>query len=158
MGRRRRWVAAVALAAVLAGAGGYFAWSWDERHQKDVAASQASSVANKYVLTLINLDSKSMDSSIKEILANSTGEFKARYGKSNGVLRMMLLDHDATTHGTIVDSTVRSATPSRVELVYDVEQAVNTSDDPDPEIDRSRIKMTMDKVDGRWLASKVELQ
>lgn len=28
---------------------------------------------------------------------------------------------------------------------------------PAPQLDRSRVKMTMEKVDGRWLASKVEL-
>lgn len=158
VGRRRRWFAVVVLVAVLAGAGGYVAWQRGEQHEKDVAAAQATSAASKYVLALINLDSKSMDSNIKEILASSTGEFKARYGKSNGVLRMVLMDHDANTHGHIVDSRVESASPSRVDLVFNVEQSVNTSDDPDPEIDRSRIEITMDKVDGRWLASKVELQ
>lgn len=157
-GRRRRWLAAVALVAILAGTGGYVAWLRGEQHDKDVAAAQATSAAKKYVLALINLDSKSMDSNIKEILADSTGDFKAQYGKSNGVLRMVLLDHDATTHGHIVDSTVQSASPSEVQLVFHVEQSVITSDDPDPEIDRSRIGMTMDKVGDRWLASKVELQ
>lgn len=156
--RRRRWFAAAAVVAVLAGAGGYVAWMKGEQHERDVAAAQATSAAKKYVLALINLDSKSMDSSIKEILADSTGEFKAQYGKSNGVLRLMLLDHDASTHGHIVDSRVQSADPDKVDLVFQVEQSVITSDDPDPEIDRSSIQITMDKVDGRWLASKVDLQ
>jgi Mce-associated membrane protein len=38
-----------------------------------------------------------------------------------------------------------------------VDQAVTNVAFPDPQIDRSRIRMTMEKVDGRWLASKVEL-
>jgi len=38
-----------------------------------------------------------------------------------------------------------------------VDQAVSNMNTPDPRIDRSRMKMTMEYVDGRWRASKVEL-
>jgi Mce-associated membrane protein len=38
-----------------------------------------------------------------------------------------------------------------------VDQTVANKSAPDPRIDRSRVKMTMDKVDGVWRASKVEL-
>ena len=38
-----------------------------------------------------------------------------------------------------------------------VDQSVSNTTVPDPRIDRSRIKMTMEKVDGQWRASKVEL-
>jgi Mce-associated membrane protein len=38
-----------------------------------------------------------------------------------------------------------------------VNQAVTNTNRPDPRVDRTRMKMTMTRVDGRWLASKVEL-
>lgn len=38
-----------------------------------------------------------------------------------------------------------------------VDQTVTNADHPDPRVDRSRMKITMDKVDDRWFASKVEL-
>ena len=38
-----------------------------------------------------------------------------------------------------------------------VDQSVANASLPDPRIDRSRIKMTMEFVDGRWRTSKVEL-
>jgi Mce-associated membrane protein len=41
-------------------------------------------------------------------------------------------------------------------LVF-IDQTVANSAAPEPRIDRSRIKMTMEKVDGRWRASKVQL-
>ena len=50
-----------------------------------------------------------------------------------------------------------SATDDRVEVVLFVDQSVSNAAAPAPQLDRSRVKMTMDKVDGRWLASKVEL-
>jgi Mce-associated membrane protein len=42
-------------------------------------------------------------------------------------------------------------------VVLLVNQAVRNADNPEPVMDRSRIRMTMDRIDGRWLASKVEL-
>ena len=45
---------------------------------------------------------------------------------------------------------------SSVVLLF-VDQSVQNASVPDPRIDRSRIKMTMDYVDGRWRASQVEL-
>jgi len=38
-----------------------------------------------------------------------------------------------------------------------VNQTVSNTARPDPRVDRSRMKITMELVDGRWLASKVEL-
>lgn len=38
-----------------------------------------------------------------------------------------------------------------------VDQSVSNTISPQPRIDKSRIRMTMEKVSGRWLASKVEL-
>lgn len=38
-----------------------------------------------------------------------------------------------------------------------VDQSLSNAAAPEPQLDRSRVKMTMEQVDGRWLASKVEL-
>ncbi|EUA85450.1 hypothetical protein I551_7996 [Mycobacterium ulcerans str. Harvey] len=38
-----------------------------------------------------------------------------------------------------------------------IDQTVTNAARPDPLVDRSRMKITMEKTDGRWLASKVEL-
>ncbi|MGP3708901.1 hypothetical protein [Gordonia paraffinivorans] len=38
-----------------------------------------------------------------------------------------------------------------------VDQSITNTASPEPRVDRSRVVMTMEKVDGRWLASKVDL-
>lgn len=159
--RRRpyvRWLAAVALAVVLAGGGGYVGWLQFERHQTEIAAQQAVAAAVKYAVTLTNFDSQAMDRNIAALRDGATGEFKQRYDKSNGMLRMVLLDHQASAQGRVVESVVKSASPAKVEVLLFVEQLVSNIDDPDPETDYSLINMTMEKVDGRWLASKVQLR
>lgn len=152
------WLVAAALAVVLAGTGGYVGWLQFERHQTEVAAQQAVAAAVKYTVALTNFDSQAMDRNIAALRDGATGEFKQRYDKSNGMLRMVLLDHQATAQGRVVESVVKSASTNKVEVLLFVEQLVTNIDNPDPETTFSLVNMTMQKVDGRWLASKLQLR
>lgn len=151
-----RAIAAGILAAVLATAG-YEGWLLFEQHQKDVAAAQALDAAKKYILALTSVDTNAIDKNFAEVLDGSTGEFKDMYTKSSAQLRQTLIDNKGAAHGNVVDAAVRSATEDKVEVVLFVDQSVSNGAAPAPQLDRSRVKITMEKVDGRWLASKVEL-
>ena len=151
-----RWIAAAVLALVLTGAG-YEGWLLFEQHQKDVAAAQALEAAKKYILTLTSVDTNAIDKNFTDVLDGSTGEFKDMYTKSSAQLRQTLIDNKAAAHGSVIDAAVQSATKDRVEVVLFVDQSVSNGAAPAPQLDRSRVRMTMDKVDGRWLASKVDL-
>lgn len=151
-----RWAAAGVLAAVLAGAG-YEGWLVFQQHQKDVAAAQALEAAKKYIITLTSVDTNAIDKNFTDVLDGSTGEFKDMYTKSSAQLRQTLIDNKAAAHGSVIDAAVQSATEDKVDVVLFVDQSVSNGAAPAPQLDRSRVKMTMEKVDGRWLASKVEL-
>ncbi|GAB1813139.1 hypothetical protein MUNTM_21780 [Mycobacterium sp. MUNTM1] len=151
-----RCVAAGVLAAVLAAAG-YEGWLVFQHHQKDVAAAQALDAAKKYILTLTSVDTNAIDKNFTDVLDGSTGEFKDMYTKSSAQLRQTLIDNKAAAHGTVIDAAVQSATTDKVDVVLFVDQSVSNGAAPAPQLDRSRVKMTMEKVDGRWLASRVEL-
>jgi Mce-associated membrane protein len=58
----------------------------------------------------------------------------------------------------VVDSAIKSATKTRVEVLLFVDQSVTNTVNPQPRIDRSRVAITMELVDNRWLASKVDLK
>ena len=151
-----RRVAAAVLAVVLAGAG-YEAWLLFEQHQQHVAAEQALAAAKKYILVLTSIDPKAVDQNFNEVLDGSTGEFKDMYTRSSAQLRQALIDNKAAAHGNVVDAAVKSATTDKVEVMLLFDQAVSNASSPNPQMDRSRVQITMEKVDGRWLASKVEL-
>ena len=154
--RAWRWAAIVAVAGVVAVAG-FQGWLLYEQHQKDVAAEQALDAATKYAVVLTSIDTNALDQNFTEVLDGSTGEFKDMYAKSSTQLRQLLVDNKAAAHGVVIDAAVKSATKDKVEVLLFVDQSVTNLAVPDPRIDRSRIKMTMENVDGRWLASKVEL-
>lgn len=123
----------------------------------DSAAHAATDAARAYAVTLTSVDSNNLDHDFTAVLDGATGEFKDMYTRSSGQLRQLLMDNKATGEGTVLDAAVKSATPTKVEVLLFIDQTVTNAAAPDPRVDRSRVAMTMELVDGRWLASRVYL-
>jgi Mce-associated membrane protein len=145
-----------ALIAGVAGAG-FFGWKFWQQHQLDQARESAQRAAVTYAQVLTSVDSNNVDDNFQQVLDGATGEFKDMYSKSSVQLRQLLIENKATAHGVVVDSAVQEAGKDRAVVLLFVDQSVTNTSLPDPRIDRSRMKMTLEKVDGRWRASKVEL-
>lgn len=145
-----------ALVAALAGAG-FFGWKFWQQHQLDQAREAAQRSAVSYAQVLTSVDSNNVDDNFKQVLDGATGEFKDMYSKSSVELRQLLIENKATAHGVVVESAVQEASKDRAVVLLFVDQSVANTKLPDPRIDRSRMKMTLEKVDGSWRASKVEL-
>jgi Mce-associated membrane protein len=154
--RVQRALVVVVLVALL-GVSGPLGWQAWQQHRVARASHDAQQAAVSYAQVLTSIDSAKVDQNFAEVLDGATGEFKDMYTKSSAQLRQLLLDNKATAHGVVVDSAVQSATPNTVVVLMFVDQTVANSAAPDPRIDRSRVKMTMENVDGRWRASKVEI-
>lgn len=161
--RRRRWIrsairwtAVVVFLAVSAGAG-YEGWLLFQQHEQDVAAQQALDAARKYAVTLTSTDPNAIDQNFTEVLNGATDDFKDKYAKAGSRLRKLLIDNKVATHGSVVDSAVKSATKNEVEVLLFVRQSVSNSTSPDPHTDLTAVRVTMKKVGDRWLASKVVL-
>ncbi|OBJ64630.1 tetratricopeptide repeat protein [Mycobacterium asiaticum] len=136
---------------------GFLGWKLWQQHQIQAAGEQAQQAAVKYAQVLTSIDSNNVDENFRQVLDGATGEFKDMYTQSSVQLRQLLIDNKATAHGVVVDSAIASETTNRVVVLVFIDQTVANMAVPDPRIDRSRIKMTMEKVDGRWRASKVQL-
>jgi Mce-associated membrane protein len=122
-----------------------------------LAGQQAQQAAVNYTQVLTSIDSNNVDQNFRRVLDGATGEFKDMYTQSSVQLRQLLIDNKATAHGVVVDSAIQSESTNKVVVLVFIDQAVTNMQVPDPRIDRSRIKMTMEKVDGHWRASKVAL-
>lgn len=152
----RRWIAAAVLALGLV-AVAFEGWLLFAHHQRTVAAAEALDAAEKYAMVLTGVDPGSIDKNFAEVLDGATGEFKDMYAASSEQLRQLLIDNKAAAHGTVIDAAVKSADKSRAEVLLFIDQSVSNKTAPEPKIDRSRIVMTMEKVNGRWLAAKVDM-
>lgn len=155
------WLGAAVVVAVLAAAG-YGGWQVYQQRQVDTASRQAVEAAHKYMHTLLNFDSDNdvdaIDSNMDTLLQGSTGAYRDLYAKSRDKLLAVQVNDNATARGVVVETVVKAATKDKVVVVMLVDQAVTNRADPDdPDIDRSRIRMTLDKVDGKWLVSRMEV-
>lgn len=149
----RRWLGITTLIAVVSGGG----WLAVGHYQTHLAGEQALAVAEAYVLRLSNIDADDIDRDFAQISDGATGQLRTMNTRAGVKLRRQLIDNRVTARGDIAEAVVKSAGRDHAVIVLLVNQAVRNADNPEPVLDRSRIRLTMDKVDGRWLASKVEL-
>jgi Mce-associated membrane protein len=154
--RARRSVLPLLLLASLA-ACGFLGWKQWQEHQVKLAGQQAQQAAVAYAQVLTSIDSNKVDDNFRQVLDGATGEFKDMYTQSSVQLRQLLIDNKASAHGVVVDSAIQSESVNRVVVLVFIDQTVANTAAPDPRIDRSRIKMTMERIDGRWRSSKIEL-
>jgi Mce-associated membrane protein len=136
---------------------GFLGWKQWQEHQVKLAGQQAQQAAVAYAQVLTSIDSNKVDENFRQVLDGATGEFKDMYTQSSVQLRQLLIDNKATAHGVVVDSAIQSESTNKVVVLVFIDQTVTNTQAPDPRIDRSRIKMTMEKIDGHWRASKVQL-
>jgi Mce-associated membrane protein len=155
-GRARRSIGVLLLSAALIAAG-CEGWLLLQKHRTVVAATQALDAAQAFTRALTTIDQDRIDQNFTDVTNGATGEFKNMYTAASAQLRGALIENHASAQGTVIDAAVKSATVDRVEVVLFVDQSVRNSASPAPQLDRSRVTITMQHVDGRWLASKVDL-
>ncbi|KRQ22364.1 MULTISPECIES: hypothetical protein [Mycobacteroides] len=130
------------------------------QHRVHELREQGRTAAELVTVTVTSIDSGNVDESFAKILELSTGELRDQFAKGSVQLRQLLIDNHATATGTVIASAVQSDTldtpEKKVVVLLMVDQAITNSQLPDPRIDKSRMKVTMELVDGRWLASRLE--
>lgn len=143
-------VVAVTAAAVLG-------WKLQQANAVDNASAAALDAARQYAVVLTRVSSDDLDANFDAVPDGATGQFKDMYARSSEQLRQLLVDNKATAEGVVIETGVKSATTTKVEVVLFVDQTVTSTVSPESRLDRSRVVMTMELVDGRWPASDVVL-
>jgi Mce-associated membrane protein len=162
--RRRRWLRRFLAAAVgtafvaVMGLSGFLAWQLNQHNDTAAAGRAALATAQRYAVALTSIDTNNVDQNFTQVLDGATGEFKDMYSQSASQLRQVLIDNKAISKGIVVDSAIKSATKTKVEVLLFVDQSISNVVNPQLRIDRSRVAITMELIDKRWLASKVELK
>ena len=144
------------LVAAMAAAG-FLGWKVQRDNEIDHAATQALAVGQQYAVTLTSIDAAHIDRDFAAIDAGATGAFKQMYAQSAIQLQPLLVQAQSVSKGRVLSASVRSASRERVVLMMFVDAEVTNSTTTGPRVDRSRILMTLDDVEGRWLASSVEI-
>lgn len=156
--RRRVAVAVVGVVVVASlGLSGFLGWRLHRVDQSAAAGRAALEAAKNYAIILTTLDTGDIDKNYAQVVEGATGRFRDEYSQGSAQLRQILIDNKAAGRGVVLDAAVKSATRTKVDVLLFVDQSVTNAVLPAPRIDRNRVQMTMELVDGRWLASNVDI-
>jgi Mce-associated membrane protein len=162
--RAKRWLRRILLGltgvvlVTAVAATGYLGWQLKQRNDSTAAGRTALAAAERYAVVMTSMDSSKIDDNVAQVLDGATGEFKDVYSQAANQLRQLLIDNKAVSKGVVIDSAIKSATKTRVEVLIFIDQSISNVVNPEPRIDRSRVAITMNLVDNRWLASKVDIK
>lgn len=149
-------VLGLALALSLGVAGWMGLQVYDDDRQ-DNARRQATAAAQTYAVQLTTYDHTTLEQDFARVLANSTGAFRAQYTAASESLRALIVRFKGTATGEVLSTAVVSSDTDQAVVLLFVDQTVNNAQTKEPRVDRSRMRMELEKQDDRWLISDLEL-
>ena len=120
--------------------------------------SAAASSARAIVEKMLGYDYKTFDRHTTEVSALLTGSFKKEFVRAaTDVVKPLAVQNQAVVLARASEVSVMS-TPDHVgvKILAFVDQSTTSAKLERPQIDQNRVILTMSRVDGRWLVSKIE--
>lgn len=144
------------LALVLALGAGYFRWSTGSADDLALARSESVQAAREDAVALLSYHADSVDKDLDAARERLTGEFKGAYAE---LTRQVVVPGAKEKHISSVAKVNAAASVSATEnhavaLVY-VDQTVTIGTGA-PTDTQPVVRMTLDKVNGRWLVSRFD--
>jgi Mce-associated membrane protein len=150
-----------AIALLLVVAAGYLKWQDNTDRYTDVAsakspASAAITAAKDSTITMLSYKPDSVEQQLNDARELLTGDFRDSYTSLiNDVVIPGAKEKQISAVASVPAAAVVSADPQDAVVLVFVNQTVVVGQDP-PTDTASSVRVTMEKVDGRWLISEFE--
>lgn len=148
------WAVLVALLAV----GTVLLWRQDHRHQ-EVEAARLAAIESvpASVAAILSYDAASVDDDLTAAQEHLTGDFKDEFGViAHEVVAPSAKQDNVTVDAAVVASSVVKATSTKVVALVYVSQTTTGKGLHEPAKTGSRLRVSLTKVDGKWLVSNLE--
>ncbi|NMH98269.1 hypothetical protein [Pseudonocardia acidicola] len=143
----------VAVVAVAVGVLGYEAHQYSATAQ---ARDEASAKAEDAVVKVLSYNFRTIDQQVSDTAPLLTGKFKDDYASLvRDVVTQPAKDQQVAIHTAVVQDSVVSSSPDQVVLLMFVNQQADSGAKANPVLTGSRLRVTMDHVDGSWLISEL---
>ena len=141
------------LALILAMTAGFLKWQYSSVHDSEVAAAQSVQAARDSTIALLSYQPDTVDRDLVVARDRTTGGFRDSYIKlTDEVIIPGSKEKQIATTATIPAASPVSANDEHAVVLVFVNQTV-TMGKGAPTDSASSVRVTMDKVDGRWLVS-----
>lgn len=129
---------------------------YQDRSDSEDARKDAVTAAKTAVTQILSYDYRTLDKDIAAAKANATGAFLTEYTSTSGRLLSQAKQLKAVVQASVAGTSVVSASAKRVVVLAFVDQATVKSGDKQTRIDQNRVRMTLQKVKGRWLVAELD--
>ncbi|MFF5031650.1 hypothetical protein [Nocardia salmonicida] len=145
--------AAGLIAAIVLGVSGYQLWQQDKTEQ---ARTDAMSTASRTVSAMFTYEPATVDTELPRAADNLTESFRAEYLKLiEQAIAPGAKEKQLTVKATTQAEAVVSADAEKAVILLYLNQLTTSKDAPDGTTSGSRVRVSLDKADNRWLVSQV---
>jgi Mce-associated membrane protein len=150
-------VTALVVATLALAASVFFFQYRPDRQIDDAAAQRAIRAASDGAIASLSYSSDSMDRDFANAKSHLTGDFLAYYDKFTKeiVTPMVQQKHIAQT-AVVVRAAVSQLHPDSAVVLVFLNETTSSKDKPQPLTTPSSVRITLTKVDGSWLISKLD--
>lgn len=156
--RLRQVLVVLALAAlVLAGSVFYLLGQVKEAQATNEAGDAAVSAAKADATDILSYDYRSLDSNFSQGVAATTGGFRTQYKQTTSQLvRPQAIKQKVIVQAAVMNAGLISATDDNAVVLLFVDRVTSKAGQSKPTFNQDRVRMTMTKVNGKWLVSKLD--
>ncbi|MFD3596381.1 h domain protein [Nocardia sp. NPDC058640] len=145
--------AAGLVAAVVLGVSGFRLW---EQSKVEQARTDAMSTAGRTVSAMFTYEPATVDTELPRAADNLTAEFRTEYLKLiEQAIAPGAKEKQLTVKATTQAEGVVSAEPEHAVVLLYLNQLTTSKDSPQGATSGSRVRVTLDKTDNRWLVAQV---
>ncbi len=145
-----------ALALLLALGVGYLKWLDGKARESRSAAEQSVRAATDSTIAILSYQPETVDQDLKAAADRLTGGFRQQYTQLvNDVVAPGAKQQHISAVATVPAAASVSATGKHAVVLVFVDQTTTIGNDP-PTQSTSSVRVTLDKVDGRWLISQFD--
>jgi Mce-associated membrane protein len=144
-------VVTIALAATVV-----LLWSWkNDLNAKESAAQDGLNAATSAAQDFSSYDYRTLDSNIKTTADTTTGTFRQQYLSTMNQVRQTAQQQQTVVVGTVLKAGIEQLGAGQMVAVIFLNQETSKLNQARG-TDQYRLRLTVDKVKGRWLVSKLE--
>jgi Mce-associated membrane protein len=155
-----RWRSIVAtvlvVSAVGLAAGLFFTMYRPDQRVGDAAARRAIQVASDGSVAVLSYAPDHLDRDFAKAKSYLTGDFLAYYTKFTEQIAAMAQQKHVTETAQVVRAAVSELQPDSADVLVFVNQTATSKEKPEPQTTASSARVTLTKVKGSWLISKLD--
>lgn len=129
----------------------------DRNTQNDLRVS-ATNAARQYAVDFSTYDYRHLDEDFARVSAHLAPSFRQQYASTTASLKSIVVQYRGVAIATVQGVGISSVSSKKAVVLVFLDQQVTNSTTKTPRIDRNRLEVTLQRSNGQWLLSDLQLK